>query len=142
MERARRAVLLRALEIIGDRESFAGSIGVRPELLDIWLADGKTIPEWAFLRAVDIVQAEAVAAVVVARWATATWTVRTTAVRVSNRERVRVAISQDYIGRRLTVRTPVRDRRRRPRCSWPACGTTVRQWHAGVSGERRATSSS
>ena len=58
MENARRAALMRALEIMGDRQSLADNLGVRPVVLDGWLAGGVPVPEGTFLRAVDIVQAE------------------------------------------------------------------------------------
>ena len=60
MENARRAVLMRALEIMGNRQSLANSLGVRPVLLDGWLTGGVPVPEGAFLGAVDIIQAEAI----------------------------------------------------------------------------------
>ena len=56
METARRAVMLRALDIVGSREALAERLGVRPVVLDGWLSGGVPVPEAIFLRAVDIVQ--------------------------------------------------------------------------------------
>lgn len=56
MEPARRAILARALEIVGTRELLAKRFNVRPTVVDAWLSGATPIPEAVFLTAVDIVQ--------------------------------------------------------------------------------------
>ena len=65
MGKARQAVLLRALDILGDREGLSRAIRVRPVVLDGWLSGEIPIPEAAFLKAADIVQVDAVSAWIV-----------------------------------------------------------------------------
>lgn len=60
MGNARQAVLLRALDILGNRERLCRAIGGRPVVLDGWLGGEVPIPEAAFLKAVDIIQMEAI----------------------------------------------------------------------------------
>lgn len=58
MEEGRRAILRRAVAIVGDRAVFARQAQVRPIILDGYLAGPAPIPEKVFLHAVDIILAE------------------------------------------------------------------------------------
>jgi DNA-binding transcriptional regulator YdaS (Cro superfamily) len=55
MQKGWLAVLARAAEMTGGREELARRLGVRPQLLDSWLAGATPIPEAVFLKAVDLV---------------------------------------------------------------------------------------
>lgn len=54
---ARRAVLVRALQIIGAQEELARRLKVRPALLYSWLAGETPIPQAVYMKAIDIVEA-------------------------------------------------------------------------------------
>jgi hypothetical protein len=51
----KRRVLLKALEIVGDRERLATRLGTRKLHLDSWLAGFSEPPDKFFLRAADII---------------------------------------------------------------------------------------
>jgi hypothetical protein len=46
--------VIRALEIVGDREQLALTLGTRIALLDCWLDDPSELPDEYYLRAVDL----------------------------------------------------------------------------------------
>ena len=51
---AKRRILVRALEIAGDREQLARMLHVRRAQIDSWLNRSSELPDEYFLRAVDI----------------------------------------------------------------------------------------
>jgi hypothetical protein len=51
----KRKVLVKALEIVGDRQRLARQIHARPIMIDSWLAGLTPIPDHVFLGTVDIV---------------------------------------------------------------------------------------
>jgi hypothetical protein len=55
MDGAHSRTLARALEIVVSKEALAEAIGVGLEELEGYLAGAKPLPQWAFLKAIDIV---------------------------------------------------------------------------------------
>jgi hypothetical protein len=62
----KRRVMLKALEVVGDRERLAKKLGTRKLHLDSWLAGFTEPPDELFLRAADIILDNTVADVAAA----------------------------------------------------------------------------
>jgi transcriptional regulator with XRE-family HTH domain len=55
---SKQQLLLRALQMVGEREDLAHKLGVEPAELGRWLSGSRDLPDAVFLKAVDIVLSE------------------------------------------------------------------------------------